>query len=87
MTNPVIQQQFRIGASLLGVHVPIGATRLCLGFHDQGGWYNNDGDVVVRIASPIPAVSTWGLAIMGLLVLSAGTIAILRRTQRKFAGL
>lgn len=27
----------------------------------------------------VPAVSTWGVAIMGLLVLTAGTVAILRR--------
>ena len=83
MTRPMLQQQFRIGATLLGVQVPTGATRLCLGFHDQGGWYNNDGDVVVRITSPIPAVSTWGLAIMGLLVLTAGTVAILRRNPAR----
>lgn len=81
MTHPMLQQQFRIGAALLDVHVPTGATRLCLGFHDQSGWFNNDGDVAVRIASPVPAVSTWGLAIMGLLVLTTGTVAILRRNR------
>jgi hypothetical protein len=74
-----MQQQFAIGATLSDVSVPIGATRLCLGFHDQGGWYNNDGDVVVNISTPVPAVSTWGLAVMGLLVLTAGTVRILRR--------
>lgn len=30
-------------------------------------------------AAPIPAVSTWGLAVMLLLVLSAGTVVVMRR--------
>ncbi len=45
----MLQQQFRIGAGLVDVEIPTGATRLCLGFHDQSSWFNNDGDVVVTL--------------------------------------
>ena len=37
------------------------------------------GEIRGQILTPIPAVSTWGLAVMTLLVLTAGTIVCARR--------
>lgn len=49
MTTPALQQQFLIGSILTDVQIPTGATRLFLGFHDQSGWFNNDGDTMIVI--------------------------------------
>lgn len=46
---------------------------------------DNSGSLTVRLFADvphgIPAVSTWGLVIMGLLVLTTGTVAIQQRTR------
>ena len=81
MTTPELQQAFYIGSNLTEVTVPAGATRLFVGFNDSGAQWNNDGDVVVTVltGTPIPTVSEWGLIVMSLLVLTAGTLVYARR--------
>lgn len=39
----------------------------------------------ITVSPPIPAVSQWGLVVMGLLVLVAGTVAITRRRRGSVA--
>ncbi|MGB2984940.1 MAG: IPTL-CTERM sorting domain-containing protein [Phycisphaerae bacterium] len=46
---------------------------------DNGGVYLGDGTVCEGDACPIPTVSEWGLMVMALLVLTAGTLVYTRR--------
>lgn len=68
--------------------VPPTATRLFLGFADApnltgcpGAHDDNPGSLSVQLAmtQEIPTVSEWGLVIMGMLVLTAGTLVYARR--------
>ena len=44
------------------------------------GWGRvNSYSSVLPVANPIPAVSDWGMAVMTLLVLTAGTLVYMRR--------
>lgn len=70
MTTPLLAQSFAIGASLEGIVVPTGATRLFLGMHDGFEWTNNSGSVSAHISSvPEPGtVAILGLGLMGLAI-------------------
>jgi len=46
---------------------------------DNGGVYLGDRTLCDGDACPIPAVSEWGLVVMTLLVLAAGTMVLRRR--------
>ena len=64
MTTPELNQSFVIGASLSGIMVPTGATRLYFGLHDGFEWTNNNGSVDVTITTQVPEPAT--LALLGL---------------------
>jgi hypothetical protein len=49
MTTPQLQQAFVIGSELLGVEVPVGATRLFWGLNDGYEWSNNSGEMCVYV--------------------------------------
>ncbi len=47
-----------------------------------GAKYRGDGtNCAEECPDPIPTVSEWGLVVMGLLVLTAGTVVVIRRRQ------
>ncbi len=73
MTNPLLQQSFDIGATLEGITVPEGATRLFFGFRDGFGWYDNVGSVTVSV---IPEPST-------LILLATGALGLLLHGWRR----
>jgi len=60
-------------------------------FWVAGNAINNNlsstGDIIyltnqtISMALPVPAASTWGLVVMSMLILTAGTIAVMRRRQ------
>ena len=59
-----------------------GASSYRSGFSEPAEWdtvVQDDRSFSFLRTPPIPAVSTWGLLIMGTLVLTGGTVAILRR--------
>lgn len=75
MASPELQQAFVIGASLSGITVPVGATRLFLGLNNGYEWNNNVGELTVRVV-PVPAA-----VLLGVLGLGAAGIGL-----RKYAG-
>ena len=50
-------------------------------FHTTPSWGSVSWSLIIfpRTTGNVPAVSTWGLTMLGLLVLTGGTVAILRR--------
>jgi hypothetical protein len=79
---PEIGQIFFIGDGLTGTGsgsiqtfiVPTGATRLFLGITDDGGYYDNGGEIVANIttlASAVPEPSVWMMILAGVALMGA----------------
>ncbi|QGJ72143.1 Hypothetical protein PBC10988_38590 [Planctomycetales bacterium 10988] len=80
MTMPLLNQAFVIGSLLEHLQVPVGATKLYLGLHENRQWSHNGGSVVATIqANTVPVPSS--LVIWG--VLSGCAAGFHFRNQRK----
>lgn len=89
--SPGLDQIFWIGDGLTGIGsgavqqftIPTGATGLWLGTVDGSGWFNNSGFLTVTVnglaAAGVPEPATWGLMIMGCMMVGGGLRARSRR--------
>lgn len=79
--SPGLNQIFFIGDGLTGTgtgevqtfYVPTGATRLFLGVIDDGGYYDNRGQIdatitprISSVAAGVPEPTTWAMMILGI---------------------
>ena len=83
LLSPGLGQMFFIGDGLTGTgsgsvqdfFVPNGATRLFLGVADNGGYYDNSGQITAMITSNVisaaPEPGTWVLMFAGVIILGA----------------